>query len=40
MITRAGIKYCDLIVEQLEQELKPSNDELQRIRDRFNRKFI
>lgn len=36
----SGVKYRDLILDQIKTELKPSEGELQRIRDRLNKEFI
>ncbi|ENZ28681.1 hypothetical protein [Enterocloster clostridioformis] len=33
----SGVKYRDLILDQIKTELKPSEGELQRIRDRLNK---
>lgn len=34
---KLGTQYRDMILEQIKEEIKPSNDELQRMRDRLNR---
>lgn len=34
---KLGTQYRDMILEQIKEEIKPSNDQLQRIFDRLNR---
>lgn len=34
---KAGVQYRDLILDQIKTELKPSDGELQRMRDRLNK---
>lgn len=35
---KLGTQYRDMILEQIKEEIKPSADELQRMRDRLNRR--
>lgn len=34
---KLGTQYRDMILEQIKEEINPSDDELQRMRDRLNR---